>query len=386
MGGRIIRAQGLLAALAVATLLAASTVFAEDPAPPPAAPSPAPPAAAAPSANAAAPGGTPAKPTVPMVPARKPITARALTLPGGGPDGVLMDYLACDRATGHVWVPAGNTGSVDVIEAGTDKVTQLPGFPTAEVERRGRKRTVGPSSASVGDGVVYVGNRADSTICAVDMKTRKKGACVALSSMPDGVAYVATTKEVWVTTPRDSALVILDASKPGVLTVKTTMKLEGSPEGYAVDGPHGIFYTNLEDKDRTLAIDVRSRAVKATWKPECGEEGPRGLALDLSLKFLFVACTEEAVVLDMAHDGAVRSRLPTGAGVDNIDYLPSKRQLYVAAGQGYLTVARVSSDGTLTAIASGATAEGARVVVADAKGGAYVADSRGGRILYFPPM
>jgi len=48
------------------------------------------------------------------------------------------------------------------------------------------------------------------------------------------------------------------------------------------------------------------------------------------------------------------------------------------------TVAHVADDGTLTGVASGKTAEGARVVVADAKGGAYVADSRGGRILYFP--
>jgi len=344
-------------------------------------PAPAPPAAASDALPASA------APAVPKMPAGKPITARALTLPGGGAEGVFMDYLACDRAAGRVWVPAGNTGSVDVIDAGTDKVARITGFPTAEVERRGRKRTVGPSSASVGDGVVYVGNRANSNICTVDVKSRKIGACAVLPSMPDGVVYVATTKEVWATTPGDASLVVLDASKPGALTIKTSMKLEGSPEGYIVDAARGLLYTNLEDKDRTLAIDVKSRAVKATWKPECGEDGPRGLALDTALGLLFVACTDHMAVLDTAHDGTIRSTLPMGEGVDNIDYLPSKRQLYVAAGRsGTLTVAHVADDGKLTAIASGPTAEGARVVVADAKGGAYVADSRGGRILYFPPM
>src|SRR5262249_13670299 len=160
---------------------------------------------------------------------------------------------------------------------------------------------------------------------------------------------------------------------------------EGSPEGYAVDSSHGVFYTNLEDKDLTLAIDVKSRSVKSRWKPGCGEDGPRGLAVDPALGLLFVACTDNAVALDIKHDGVVRSRLTTGAGVDNIDYLPAKRLLYVAAGrEALLTVAHVADDGTLTGVASGKTAEGARVVVADAKGGAYVADSRGGRILYFP--
>ena len=67
-----------------------------------------------------------------------------------------MDFVVYDRSRHRVWVPAGNTGSVDVIDAATAKVTRIEGFPTKEVERNGNTRTVGPSSASVGDGVVYV--------------------------------------------------------------------------------------------------------------------------------------------------------------------------------------------------------------------------------------
>ena len=32
---------------------------------------------------------------------------------------------------------------------------------------------------------------------------------------------------------------------------------DGEPEGYAVDAQRALFYTNLEDRDRTLAIDVQ---------------------------------------------------------------------------------------------------------------------------------
>src|SRR5438876_11932670 len=61
--------------------------------------------------------------------------------PANGP--VALDYFAYDRATGKVWVPASNTGSVDVIDEKTDAVSQITGFPAGEMDPRGRNITVG---------------------------------------------------------------------------------------------------------------------------------------------------------------------------------------------------------------------------------------------------
>ncbi|PYI42017.1 MAG: hypothetical protein DMF12_08180, partial [Verrucomicrobia bacterium] len=80
---------------------------------------------------------------------------KPIILPGAT-GAVALDYFAHDRATGKVWVPASNTGSVDVIDGNTDAVSQITGFPTGEIERRGRKITVGPTAASIGDGVIYI--------------------------------------------------------------------------------------------------------------------------------------------------------------------------------------------------------------------------------------
>jgi DNA-binding beta-propeller fold protein YncE len=293
-----------------------------------------------------------------------------------------MDYLAIDRASGRVWVPAGNTGSVDVIEPGGDKITRIEGFPTKEVERNGKKRKVGPSSASIGDGFAYVGNRADSNLCAIDMKALSRGKCMKLASSPDGVQYVAATKEVWVTTPRDKSITILDASSPGALKAKGKIALPGEPEGYAIDNGRGIFYTNLEDKDRTLAIDVKARKVVSTWMPGCGEDGPKGLVLDLASTMLVVACTDHIEVMDAGHDGKVLAKLDTGPGVDNLDYVEARHEIFAAAGKaGQLTVAKLDPAGALSSIAVVPTAPGARNGVADANGNAYLTDSAGGRIL-----
>ncbi len=310
----------------------------------------------------------------------------SIALPGAPADGVFLDYLAADRPHNRVWVPAGGTGKVDVIDTKTLEIHPIPDFPTAEVERQGKKRTVGPTSASVGDGFVYVGNRADSSVCAVDATTLARGGCVTLPSSPDGVAYVASKHEVWVTTPRAKSIQILDVSAPSTPKLAGSFTLEGEPEGYAVDDAHGVFYTNLEDKDRTLRIDLGSRKVVSTWLPACGEDGPKGLAIEPAEQLLVVACSDHVEVMDAGKDGKILSKLDTGDGVDNIDYLPSSRSVYAGAARAAtITIAHLDSKGGLAKTAARATAKGARNAVATSDGVAYLADGPEGKVLVVTP-
>jgi DNA-binding beta-propeller fold protein YncE len=316
--------------------------------------------------------------------------ARAASLPAStfialvGEPPISMDYLAYDLKGDRLWVPAGNAGKVEVIEARTGSVTVVEGFATAKAKGRdGRERVVGPSAVSIGDGFAYVGNRANAQVCAVDAHSLEKKGCVGLSSPPDGVAWVATTREVWVTTPRDGSITILDAKNGAAPTVTGRIPV-AHPEGYAVDADRGLFYTNQEEEDRTLVIDVRRRAVVATWNPGCGPKGPRGLALDGERRQLFVACPTSIKALDAAENGGVLGTLEIGAGADSIDYLQKEHRVYAAAGgAGTLTVAEASEKGILTKIWGAPAAEGGRAVVVDSRGTAYVADSKGGRLIVF---
>src|SRR6266581_1638975 len=164
---------------------------------------------------------------------------KAISLPGAT-GAVALDYFAYDPATGKVWVPASNLGSVDVIDEKTDTVSQVTGFQTGEVERRGRKIMVGPTAASIGDGVVYIGDRGDATLCVIDAKTLARGECVPVASSsdggevtPDGIVYVAATRELWITTrpalggdaAAAKSLQVFDASDPSHLKRKTKIPL-----------------------------------------------------------------------------------------------------------------------------------------------------------------
>ena len=300
-------------------------------------------------------------------------TVTMLPLPGASPAGITMDYLGYDSATNTVWVPAGNTGSVDVVDAATKQVTQISGFPAGEVGSGNRKRVVGPSSVTFGKGIVYIGDRFDSSVSAWDSRTHKPGASVRLDSMADGLAYVASTNEVWVTTPRDKTIRVLDA---GTLAQKEKLTFDGNPEGFSVDVTRGRFYTNMEDKDLTLAIDLKSHKTIATWKPACGEDGPHGLKLDEKDGYLLVACSARTEVLDAGHSGAVLSAIETGDGVDDLDYAPSTRMVYVGAAKaGEMTAAHLDATGKLTVIAKVPTHVGARNGVVTKDGTVFLGHS-----------
>jgi len=316
-----------------------------------------------------------------------------ISLPGAS-GVVALDYFAYDRSTGKLWVPASNTGNVDVIEENSGAVSQVAGFKTGEVELRGRKVPLGPTAVSVGDGVVYVGNRGDSSLCVIDAQTLKRGECLQVAppsagpgAAPDAVVYVAATKELWITTgappigvaSADKAIQVFDVSEPRHLKLKLKIPLDGSAEGYAVDNQRGLFYTNIEEAGKTVAIDVRSHKVVAEWRVH---DDLQGLTLDSARGFLFVACGDHVISLDVAHSGRLIDSLVTSPGLDNIDFSSDQKLLYAAASvTATLSIIEVGDDGKFHLKALVPTVKGARGVVAGKGETAYLIDPAEGRIL-----
>jgi DNA-binding beta-propeller fold protein YncE len=174
-----------------------------------------------------------------------------------------------------------------------------------------------------------------------------------------------------VTTPGDKSIRVLDSK---TLEQKAKLTFEGNPEGYAVDAKRGRFYTNMEDKDQTLAIDLKTHKTVATWNPSCGKEGPHGLRLDETDGQLFVACSTLAEVLDTGHGGDVLSMVDAGDGVDDIDYVPAQHMLYVGAARAAkLTIAHADKNGHLTVVAQVPTQAGARNAAVTKDGIVYLA-------------
>jgi WD40 repeat protein len=304
-------------------------------------------------------------------------TTHVLNLPSHGKDNITNDYITYDARTNEVWVPAINIGSVYVIDVRNEEIHEIRGFATKEISfPNGRTGVEGPSGVYVGAGVVYIGDRADQSICAVDERTLVRKNCGHIDSTPDGVAYVGSTHEVWVTSPRDNTVRILDAR---TLQQKSKLTFPGRPEGYAVDARRGRFYMNYEDKDLTTAIDLRTHQTVAKWQPSCGPDGPHGLQIDQNTGYLFVACSTQVKVLNAGDNGQVLSSIDTGDGVDDINYSPATHMLYVGAPKdGKLTVARVNAAGKPTVVAVVPTHVGERNGIVAGNGTVYMAHARPG--------
>ena len=105
--------------------------------------------------------GSPTSPKQPEV--RGETAPREFALPGAS-GAVTVDFIAYERARDRVWIPVGETGSVDVFDIASRAFTRVDDFKTQEREVRGRKRTMGPSSVTLGEGVAFVGNRASNEV------------------------------------------------------------------------------------------------------------------------------------------------------------------------------------------------------------------------------
>ena len=314
-------------------------------------------------------------------------TVEPLPLPDGQ-GGIGFDDLRFDRALGRLLIPAGRTGNVDLIDPATRAVTPIPGFSKLARYDAGHGQSV--TSVDVGDGWLFATDRTALSLAVVDPKARRIVARAPLASAPDYVRFVAATHEVWVTEPGKQRIEVFSLGKgsPPAPKHAAFIAVAGGPESLVVDGMRGRAYTHKWKKE-TMAIDLKGRAVVATWQTGCA--GPRGIALDGPRGLVLVGCEDgTATVLDVAHEGKLISTAKSGSGVDIIAFDPGRRHLYLPGDESAtMAIFGVDAAGTLSLLGTAPTAKDAHCVTTDERGNAYVCDPEGGRLLVvhdpYPP-
>jgi DNA-binding beta-propeller fold protein YncE len=303
----------------------------------------------------------------------------SIAIPGGSA-GIGFDDLRFAAASGYVLVPAGRTGTLALVDPATGGLTPIAGFSARPTFSGGHDD--GVTSADEGRDWIFATDRTSGLLDIVDPRSRRIVSSVKLGGPPDYVRFVPTTGEVWVTQPGGEKIEIfrLSAAGPPAATHEAFLSVPGGPESLVVDGTRGRAYTHLW-KGKTVAIDVKARAITATWDNGC--EGSRGIALDATGRFLFAGCAEgKAVVLDTG-TGKVVSSLASGNGVDIIDFDPTLSHLYVPGGKSAtMAVMGVSREGHLSLLGTLPTAAGAHCVAA-AGGNVFVCSPTKGRLIVF---
>jgi DNA-binding beta-propeller fold protein YncE len=308
--------------------------------------------------------------------------ASTVSLPGGD-DGIGFDDLRFDAKLGAVLVPAGRTGNLALVDPRTGAVTAIGGFARTAPGRGGHAQ--GVTSVDAGEGWLFATDRTTRTVAVIDPRNKKIVAHAPLAGGPDYVRYVAATRELWVTEPDDERIEIFSLSKarPPAPTHAAFIPVRGGPESLVIDGRRGRAYAH-QWKRETVAIDVKTRKLAATWASGC--DAPRGIALDEARGFLLVGCAGgEATALEVARQGKVLSKVDTGGSVDIIAYDPGRRRLYLpGSNTARMAIVDVSTEGKLSLLGTVPTVPGSHCATTDGAGKVYVCDPGRGRLLVIP--
>jgi hypothetical protein len=301
----------------------------------------------------------------------------AIDLPEGEP-GIGFDDLRYSQRLDRVLVPAGRSGALDLIDPATHVVTSIAGFTAMDDYAGGHDDSV--TSVDDTGRWLLATDRTAGRLEVIDVDERAIVTGAALGGRPDYVRWVAESEEAWVTEPGLEQIEIFQLAADGTPSRTGSVAVPGGPESLVIDPVRGRAYTHLWD-GATVAIDLASRAVIATWPNDCADS--RGIALDAERGFLFASCRDgKLVLLDVDRDGQQLAEVWPVDGSDVIDYSPALRHVYTS-GQisATLAIVGVSSRGEMAILGEDDAALGSHCVVGDGQGGVYVCHPDGGRIL-----
>ena len=245
----------------------------------------------------------------------------------GGEGG--WDYLTVDPQAHRLYVTRPNRVQVIDTEKGTTvgEVTGLDG---------GHGTALAPE---FNRGFATSGK--NGKVVVFDLKTLQPiGEPVAVGKKPDAIIYEPLTKHVFSFNGESNDATVIDAATAKVVA---TIPLGGGPEFAVADGI-GTLFVNLEDKNETLAIDVRTNTVTHRW-PLAPGEAPTGLAFDPAGHRLYAGCHNERMIVLDAGSGKVIGTLPIGKGVDACAFDPATGFAFASCGDGTLTVVKEEPKG-----------------------------------------
>jgi len=185
---------------------------------------------------------------------------------------------------------------------------------------------------------------------------------------PDGIAYAATTGQLWVSNETGGSETVVDA---GTGRVVGTVPLGGDagnvafdPAGGSGGDGSGAVLVDVQSRNQLVTIDPASRAVlRLTALPGCDHDD--GLAVLPDRRLAFVACDGNAalLVVDLTDD-TVTQHLQVGRDPDVLAVDPDRAVLLVSAESGFVTVVG-AGDRPVRPLGRGPLADGAHVVAVD---------------------
>lgn len=209
----------------------------------------------------------------------------------------------------------------------------------------------------------FTTNGGENKVSVVDLKTLQTLSKIDTGANPDAVLYETSKKEIYTFNGAATGgfnATVIDAAKG---TVVATVDLGDKPETGQADPAVGRVFVNLENKSLVGVIDIATHTKVAEW-PIAPAESPTGMAIDRSVKRLFVGGGPSLVMIDYT-SGKVVASVPICQGTDATWYDAASKLIFNSCGDGHMTVTHMDAPNKLTVVETIDTARGARTMAFD---------------------
>jgi hypothetical protein len=271
------------------------------------------------------------------------------------PDGY-WDYGTSDLAKGLIyWVRSDHT---DVIDTKTNTLSSLKNSGTGHM-----------AVVVEGTSLVVIPLRTPPKMSAiVDTATDRMLAQVPTGEFPDGAAYDAFSKHVFVVNHNSSDVTEID---PQAGKAVGTIPIGGGKLEFAASDGAGRVFVNIAEEGEIGVIDVKAHKMTGTYKmPGCKDAS--GLAYAAAAKLLIASCGN-GVAKVLTAEGKEVASLPIGKGPDAVIYDPKNKVAFIPCGSdGTLEIISVGDAAKVTKIQTLKTQAMTRSGAVDAQGRVYL--------------
>lgn len=284
--------------------------------------------------------------------------ASSVELPGYTGD---FDHFAIDPKDGRVFLAGEESAELEVFDRNSGKIIErMKGFGV-------------PHSVlympDAGEILVVDGEKPSPVFDAASLKLKRS---YDLPKGADSVGFDSATKHLWVVTggkdvkQKDSNLVEVDPATGK--TIKSVHFDADHVEALAVEQHGPNLFVNITDKNELAVVDKASgKIVKEMKIKEAEQNAP--IAIDEATHRLFEVTRKpgKLIVLD-ANSGRTIAVLPAPARTDEVLFDPDNRRIYVAGGQGYVSVVQEEGPDQYKEIARVTSLPGAKTEILDSEG------------------
>jgi DNA-binding beta-propeller fold protein YncE len=183
-------------------------------------------------------------------------------------------------------------------------------------------------------------------------------------SDPDNLRYDAVAKKIYLGYG-DGAIAAIDPVTNKRLP--TEYKFDGHPEGFQLETKGPRIFVNVADA-KSIQVINRQTGKMLTWALPNGHAANFPMVLDEANRRVFIGTRKPSrlTVLDM-DSGKVIASLPTAADMDDMFFDADRKRIYVAGGEGFLSVVQQVDADHYTDMGKFPTALGTRTGVWYAK-------------------